>query len=187
MGTILLSESNRRQIHSLLESFAEGINTQYKEGSYDHIADSKFKSNFLNIVTGNILEKLVNYKDSIKQDVNLDERLCVELQTKAQNTAYARLHEIRRKLPSYDKRNEIIDLVEKNQVTLISGETGCGKTTQVAQFILDSFITAGKGSLCRIVCTQPRRISAIAVASRVAEERAEPLGISAGYHIRLEK
>lgn len=64
---------------------------------------------------------------------------------------------------------------------------GCGKTTQVAQFILDDFIKKGKGSQCKIVCTQPRRISAISVAERVASERNENLGRSVGFQIRLEK
>jgi len=63
---------------------------------------------------------------------------------------------------------------------------GCGKTTQVPQFILDDAISRGEGSLCRIICTQPRRISAITIAQRVAEERNESLGKSVGYQIRLE-
>lgn len=54
-------------------------------------------------------------------------------------------------------------MIDNHQVTVISGETGCGKTTQVTQFILDNYIERGKGSVCRIVCTQPRRISAISV------------------------
>ena len=63
---------------------------------------------------------------------------------------------------------------------------GCGKTTQVPQFIMEEAVLAGKGSLCHVVCTQPRRISAITVANRVADERAERLGNSVGYQIRLE-
>lgn len=56
-------------------------------------------------------------------------------------------------------------MIDNHQVTVISGETGCGKTTQVTQFILDNYIERGKGSACRIVCTQPRRISAISVSN----------------------
>lgn len=93
----------------------------------------------------------------------------------------------RQRLPAFDRREQILDLVERNQVVLISGETGCGKTTQVAQFILDKYIEEKNGSLCKIVCTQPRRISAISIADRVADERAERLGMSVGYHIRLER
>lgn len=54
-------------------------------------------------------------------------------------------------------------MINANRVVVVSGETGCGKTTQVAQFILDDHISRGLGSVCRVVCTQPRRISAISV------------------------
>jgi HrpA-like RNA helicase len=74
-------------------------------------------------------------------------------------------------------------LINENQVILISGETGCGKTTQVPQFILDDPI---QGPKCRIIVTQPRRISAITVAERIASERCENIGNSVGYYIRLE-
>lgn len=63
----------------------------------------------------------------------------------------------------------------------------CGKTTQVPQFILDLYLNASDLHLCNILCTQPRRISAIAVAERVSEERADSLGRIVGYQIRLEK
>eukprot|EP00050_Salpingoeca_kvevrii_P001156 m.163632 g.163632 ORF g.163632 m.163632 type:complete len:1019 (-) comp10307_c0_seq24:1459-4515(-) len=95
--------------------------------------------------------------------------------------------EFRRKLPAYQMRKEIVAAVAKSQVLVISGETGCGKTTQVPQFLLDDAIERGQGASCRIVCTQPRRISAISVAERVAAERCEPCGgASCGYQIRLE-
>lgn len=64
------------------------------------------------------------------------------------------------------------------QVVIISGETGCGKTTQVPQFILESEITSVRGAVCSIICTQPRRISAMSVSERVASERGEKLGES---------
>lgn len=62
-------------------------------------------------------------------------------------------------------------LTDMLQVVVLSGETGCGKTTQVPQFVLDSMIDQGQGGECSIVCTQPRRISAVGVAERVAAER----------------
>lgn len=64
------------------------------------------------------------------------------------------------------------------QVVVVSGETGCGKTTQLPQYILESEIDAARGANCSIICTQPRRISAIAVSERVAAERGEKIGES---------
>ena len=73
-----------------------------------------------------------------------------------------------------------------NQALVVSGETGCGKTTQVPQFLLDDMIESERGASCSIICTQPRRISAVSVAERVADERGEKIGQSVGYQIRLE-
>lgn len=88
-------------------------------------------------------------------------------------------------LPVTQYRDEILSKIASHQVLLISGETGCGKTTQVPQFILDDCWQRRKP--CRIVCTQPRRLAAIMIAARVAEERGEAVGESVGYRIMLEK
>ena len=65
--------------------------------------------------------------------------------------------------------------------------TGCGKSTQVPQYILDDWmVNASENRHCNIVCTQPRRISAMGVAERVAAERNEKVGNVVGYQIRLE-
>ena len=92
----------------------------------------------------------------------------------------------RARLPAAAMAAKVVDAVAANQVVVISGETGCGKTTQVPQFILDATIHAGRGAECRLICTQPRRISAVAVAERVASERLERVGGTVGYQIRLE-
>ncbi|CAI5534421.1 unnamed protein product [Closterium sp. Naga37s-1] len=90
----------------------------------------------------------------------------------------------RQSLPIMAYREEITRAIERHQVVLIVGETGCGKTTQVPQFILDH--EWGKGRRCRVLCTQPRRISATSVAERIAAERGEKIGQTVGYQIRLE-
>lgn len=69
------------------------------------------------------------------------------------------------------------------QVVIVSGETGCGKTTQLPQYILESEIEAARGAACSIICTQPRRISAMAVSERVAAERGEKLGESVSFYL----
>ncbi|KAI3664863.1 hypothetical protein L6452_43472 [Arctium lappa] len=92
----------------------------------------------------------------------------------------------RMSLPAFREKERLLQAIAQNQVIIISGETGCGKTTQLPQYILESEIESGRGAFCNILCTQPRRISAMAVADRVSTERGEPLGESVGYKVRLE-
>lgn len=92
----------------------------------------------------------------------------------------------RRSLPSFKERDALLAAISSSQVVVITGETGCGKTTQIPQYILEAEIEAGRGAVCSIICTQPRRISAMAVSERVAAERGEDLGDSVGYKVRLE-
>ncbi|XP_024317177.1 DExH-box ATP-dependent RNA helicase DExH1 [Brachypodium distachyon] len=96
------------------------------------------------------------------------------------------MQSFREKLPAFKMREEFLKAVASNQVLVISGETGCGKTTQLPQFILEEEIDNLRGADCSIICTQPRRISAISVAARVGSERGEELGETVGYQIRLE-
>ncbi|KAL1308653.1 hypothetical protein AAHE18_17G122600 [Arachis hypogaea] len=97
-----------------------------------------------------------------------------------------RMLEFRRSLPAYKEKEAILSTILRNQVVIISGQTGCGKTTQLPQFILECEIESLQGAACNIICTQPRRISAISVSERVALERGEKLGESVGYKVRLE-
>ncbi|KAK2585322.1 hypothetical protein KPH14_010004 [Odynerus spinipes] len=160
------------------------------EDKYTHIHDSQFKRKFLKILSGNIednLTKAMSVKSRLERDPSYDKILLDEFNGKLSSSEYKAMQVFRKKLPAYEKKADILDLIKHNQVVVISGETGCGKTTQVAQFILDSEVEAGNGSVTRIICTQPRRISAISVAERVAAERAERLGKSVGFQIRLEK
>ncbi|WCJ19148.1 ATP-dependent RNA helicase putative [Euphorbia peplus] len=97
-----------------------------------------------------------------------------------------RMIDFRRSLPSFKEKEKLLQAIARNQVIVVSGETGCGKTTQLPQYILESEIESGRGAFCSIICTQPRRISAMAVSDRVSTERGEPLGESVGYKVRLE-
>ncbi|KAL8640168.1 MAG: hypothetical protein Q9228_002882 [Teloschistes exilis] len=96
----------------------------------------------------------------------------------------------RAKLPIHNFRNEILQTIEENQIVIVCGETGCGKSTQIPSFILEQELLSGRA--CRIYCTEPRRISAISLARRVSEElgeRKSDVGTSrslVGYAIRLE-
>ncbi|GJU46259.1 cyclic nucleotide-binding domain-containing protein [Tanacetum coccineum] len=70
----------------------------------------------------------------------------------------------------FGEKEALLNSISRNQVIVVSGETGCGKTTQLPQYILESEIEAARGALCNIIGTQARRIFAMSVAERVAAE-----------------
>ena len=80
-------------------------------------------------------------------------------------------------------KQKLFQLLDENQVLILQGETGSGKTTQVPQFLLESkYLQTKKG----IAITQPRRVAAMSVARRVSEELDVVLGEEVGYSIRFE-
>lgn len=90
-------------------------------------------------------------------------------------------------LPVYRVREELMALVKQNPVVVLVGETGSGKTTQVLQYLYeDGFHMKGEEEL-RLVCTQPRRIAAISVAERVAQEVGSRCGTVVGYKVRFDE
>jgi len=84
-------------------------------------------------------------------------------------------------LPIYQKRSEIVETIRKHQVTIIAGETGSGKTTQLPLFCIE----AGRGRRGSIGCTQPRRIAAMSIAQRVSKLLGQETGGIVGYKIRF--
>ncbi|KAL7987260.1 hypothetical protein Chor_006179 [Crotalus horridus] len=113
-------------------------------------------------------------------------KICKQFSIKKSSRRYQTMLQERQKLPAWEKKENILSLLSKYQVLVISGMTGCGKTTQIPQFILDSSLEGPSNKVANILCTQPRRIAAISVAERVAKERTEKVGITVGYQIRLE-
>uniref|UniRef100_A0AAF5PLE8 Helicase ATP-binding domain-containing protein n=1 Tax=Wuchereria bancrofti TaxID=6293 RepID=A0AAF5PLE8_WUCBA len=89
-------------------------------------------------------------------------------------------------LPVYQYRDQLIDTIRNNSVTIVKGETGCGKSTQVCQYLLEHYINNCHGAEFSAFVTQPRKISAIALAERIADERGEQLGVSVGYAVRFD-
>ncbi|KDR11769.1 ATP-dependent RNA helicase DHX8 isoform X1 [Zootermopsis nevadensis] len=92
------------------------------------------------------------------------------------------LLEQRQSLPIYKLKDELTKAVTDNQILIVIGETGSGKTTQITQYLAE----AGFTSRGKIGCTQPRRVAAMSVAKRVAEEFGCRLGQEVGYTIRFE-
>ncbi|QPG76270.1 hypothetical protein FOA43_003656 [Brettanomyces nanus] len=88
-------------------------------------------------------------------------------------------------LPAWKKMKELVNTIQSNRASIVTGETGSGKSTQIVQFILDALCQSGDFST-NIICTQPRRISAIGLAERVSAERVSKCGEEVGYIIRGE-
>jgi pre-mRNA-splicing factor ATP-dependent RNA helicase DHX16 len=92
--------------------------------------------------------------------------------------------EIQESLPVFKYKSDLLALIEANQITLVVGDTGSGKTTQIPQYLLELPPREGKDQ--SIVCTQPRRVAAMSVAARVAAERHCEIGFEVGYSVRFE-
>lgn len=88
----------------------------------------------------------------------------------------------RRSLPVFAVKQELLKLIRENQIVIIVGETGSGKTTQLTQYLHEE----GYSKNGIIGCTQPRRVAAMSVAKRVSEEMCSSLGDKVGYAIRFE-
>eukprot|EP01138_Halocafeteria_seosinensis_P003868 gb/GECG01003954.1/.p1 GENE.gb/GECG01003954.1/~~gb/GECG01003954.1/.p1 ORF type:complete len:1203 (+),score=267.05 gb/GECG01003954.1/:1-3609(+) len=92
------------------------------------------------------------------------------------------LQETRESLPIFSFRDDLLEAIAAHQVMVVVGETGSGKTTQIPQYLHE----VGYTQLGKIGCTQPRRVAAMSVAARVAEEMDSKLGHEVGYCIRFE-
>ncbi|KAB2660878.1 MAG: ATP-dependent RNA helicase HrpA, partial [Verrucomicrobia bacterium] len=85
-------------------------------------------------------------------------------------------------LPICTRRAEIVEAIRRHQVVVIAGETGSGKTTQIPKMCLE----AGLGIEARIGCTQPRRVAALSISKRIAEELGVAWGREVGCKIRFD-
>ena len=110
-----------------------------------------------------------NYNNSLRNNQN-DRNDLMEVEDNNKQT---------KQLPIFSKKAEILEKIENNRVIIISGNTGCGKSTQVPQYIYE------KNNNCKILITQPRRIAAISIANRLSFERNTKLGKLIGYHVSM--
>eukprot|EP00767_Chilomastix_cuspidata_P003155 gnl/Chilomastix_cuspidata/3272.p1 GENE.gnl/Chilomastix_cuspidata/3272~~gnl/Chilomastix_cuspidata/3272.p1 ORF type:complete len:1486 (+),score=522.22 gnl/Chilomastix_cuspidata/3272:35-4492(+) len=115
------------------------------------------------------------------------EKLRAEFEEQTSSENALKILPQRQRLPVWGHRDAVVAAVRSEQVVVISGSTGCGKSTQIPQFLLDDLLTNPTDPNPTIVVTQPRRVPAISLATRVSDERGEAqVGGSVGYQIRLE-
>ena len=113
-------------------------------------------------------------------DITIKEEKINKFTGQVYSDDYYKLLKKRMSLPVWSSRKQILELVEKNRIVIIQGETGSGKTTQIPQFLLDAGYYGG------IVCTQPRRVAAMSIAKRVSQEMEVELGEQVGYTVRFD-
>lgn len=108
----------------------------------------------------------------------------------SRRTAGSRMQKFRGQLPVAKIKDDLLQILKEHDSVIVCGDTGCGKTTQVPQYIFDAAADAGGGGWCNLICTQPRRVAATSLAERVADEREGPAPgkrkCRIGYAVRLE-
>ncbi|CAR65861.1 DEHA2E21340p [Debaryomyces hansenii CBS767] len=126
------------------------------------------------------MKKVVNYEDSEEDEDegNNSYYKSKDLSNSQLSKKASDLYEVRQKLPIFQHKDEILRYVNKNQVTVIIGETGSGKSTQIPQFLMPT-------NRKQIAVTQPRRVAAASLAARVSEEYGCRLGQEVGYQVRF--
>lgn len=125
----------------------------------------------------------LDFDGEFKQRLLTKEQRVLEEKIDAAEAKAKSIEETRKSLPIYQFREHLLRAIETYQCLIVIGETGSGKTTQMPQYILES----GLNKDLMIACTQPRRVAAMSVAARVAEERGSRLGTEVGYSIRFEE
>ncbi len=142
------------------------------EGQYDYVFDDAQKINF--VVDARL--------ESEGKPLSREQRALQEQLKAAEAKAYS-IEDTRKSLPIYAFRDDLLKAISEYQVLIIVGETGSGKTTQIPQYLHEAGYT--KDGL-KVGCTQPRRVAAMSVAARVAEEMGVKVGNEVGYSIRFE-
>lgn len=139
--------------------------------------DKKYEfvfENQIDFIKTDILEQL-EQQEKYAKDVSAREGGPIEEEK-------TEMQKVRDSLPIYSYRQSIIDAVRDHQIIILVGETGSGKTTQIPQYLHE----VGYSKKGKIGCTQPRRVAAMSVAARVAQEMGVKLGHEVGYSIRFE-
>lgn len=156
--TLKLSEKAEENLEKIVDEYEE-----FLDDHFEVCLSKKDREKELNFESREI-EKMDNMKVPFQQTFEGVNKYIRKLQND---------------LPINEFKEQILELSRKNSVVVIKGEPGCGKSTQVPQFLLEDWALNGglDGEPCRIVVSQPRRIAAISLASRVAGEKIDEVKI----------
>ncbi|KAH8307284.1 hypothetical protein KR044_008936 [Drosophila immigrans] len=169
-----------------VDEFEQQPNSEQKKWEAEQLASARFQFGAKDAKAEEEYELLLDDQIDFIQALTLDgsrEKTSKEPELTEMERKRMTLDETRRSLPVYPFKDDLIAAVREHQVLIIEGETGSGKTTQVPQYLVEAGFTKDKKM---IGCTQPRRVAAMSVAARVAEEMGVKLGNEVGYSIRFE-
>ncbi|GMM34699.1 DEAH-box RNA-dependent ATPase [Saccharomycopsis crataegensis] len=152
--------------------------------NYEFVFDDSQNINFVNSDEKlSIVDELSEIRDEKHEETRLKDE---ERRAKKKS-----IEETKKSLPVYKYKQDIIDAIKKYQILIFVGETGSGKTTQLPQYLYEAglcnnFDNDDTTTYKKIAITQPRRVAATSVATRVAEEMGFKLGNEVGYTIRFD-
>ena len=177
-------DMDRWEAHQVKQAQAQfgAKNKKSEEKQYDLVYDDQIKFIKDEIMAGDGVSSSESESDA-ESESEMDEEKRTKLALAGKLGKRAKIEADRKSLPIYPYREGLIKAVEDHQVVVIVGETGSGKTTQIPQYMWEAGF-GGKSQ--KIGCTQPRRVAAMSVATRVAEEAGVKLGHEVGYTIRFE-
>jgi pre-mRNA-splicing factor ATP-dependent RNA helicase DHX16 len=169
-----VSETKEWEKHQIVKASMKfgSRDSQSGQPKYDYVMENEIE-----FIAQEILEgRMEMPKELLEEDEE-------ERKRKMKEKELETIEQTRKSLPIYSHRDALLKAIEDHQVLIIVGETGSGKTTQLTQYLYEAGYTKnGK----KIACTQPRRVAAMSVASRVAYEMGVKLGHEVGYSIRFE-
>jgi len=128
-------------------------------------------------------DEMIEFVQAATQKGNINEKDVLEIEKSKKEKKKQSIKEVRESLPIFYYRDDLIAAVKQYQVLIIEGETGSGKTTQIPQYLNEVGFCDND---MKIGCTQPRRVAAMSVAARVADEMGVKVGAESGYSIRFE-
>ncbi|KAI9246269.1 P-loop containing nucleoside triphosphate hydrolase protein [Phascolomyces articulosus] len=176
-------EADRKRMQLFLDLVGESHGREKTLGSFDTLKETESLNDGEGASNDN-KNKATKRKQTFARVKN-------NFQKRLKTDDYLKMKKKREELPMTSYRDQVLELVKGHQVVIISGETGCGKSTQVPQFIAE-YLLQGPSTTGSVICTQPRRISAVSIAKRVSQEMGDwsrSLGTKngmVGYQIRLE-
>lgn len=178
----MTERSHKRQKVATDESQAEIVAEAAEQSLHDH-PHPKENDELIHHDNGEF-KGLVRHQTTAKDAERLEDGPVNPFTGEEFSESYFKILKVRRDLPVHAQREEFLRIFHSTQIMVFVGETGSGKTTQIPQFVLYDEMPHLTGK--QVACTQPRRVAAMSVALRVADEMDVNLGAEVGYSIRFE-